>query len=164
NNLIFGNRIGTYATDQPWKGNVGRGVLIANGASSNSVGGSAPQKGNVIANNGKAGGAVGRSKIDFNALHNTVMRNSNYGQLGLGIDLGNDGVTPNTPGGPHSGPNQFQNAPEIANAVVQNGITTIRLSLNSAPMSPFVIQVFASPTSDPSGHGEGQTLLISKLV
>src|SRR5205814_1393510 len=28
----------------------------------------------------------------------------------------------------------------------------------------FVIQVFASPTSDPTGHGEGKTLLFSKVV
>src|SRR5207248_4526611 len=85
--------------------------------------GTAPATGNVVAYNAKAGVAVGAFNMDVSTLHNPVLSNNIYGNLGLGIDLADDGVTPNAPGGPHPGPNQFQNAPVIVNAVVSGSST-----------------------------------------
>ena len=164
NNYIQGNRIGTYATDQAWKGNIGHGVWVALGAQSNFIGGSTSAKGNVIANNGKAGVAVGNFVMDATTLHNPIQSNSIYGNTGLGIDLGDDGVTTNTPGGPHVGPNQFQNYPVITSATATAGATTITISLNSAPNKQFLLQVFSSDTPDPSGYGQGKTFVGSVLL
>src|SRR5581483_1295769 len=84
--------------------------------------------------------------------------------LGLGIDLGDDGVTLNTLGGPHVGPNAFQNTPVIASAAVSGSSTLVRLSLNSIASSLFTIQIFANPTLDPTGYGQGKTLVATVAV
>jgi hypothetical protein len=87
------------------------------------------------------------------------LSNSIFANVGLGIDLADDGVTLNTPGGPHVGPNEFQNFPEIEAATVAGSSTTIQVSLNSIPNTPFIIQVFANPAKDPTGYGQGRTLV-----
>src|SRR6266567_2984422 len=70
-----------------------------------------------------------------------------------------DGVTLNTPGGPHIGPNQFQNFPVISKAMASGAGTSVLLRLNSAPNSSFIVQIFANTTPDPTGHGQGKTLV-----
>ena len=66
---------------------------------SNTIGGTVEGAGNVIAFNEQAGVAV----VDnFNGPTTGVeiLSNSIFANQGLGIDLGDDGVTPNHPGGP----------------------------------------------------------------
>ncbi len=92
-------------------------------------------------------------------MGNAILSNSIYGNAALGIDLGSDGVTPNTPGGPHSGPNDLQNHPVLDSAVTSGQGTTIRGTLNGAPSTVFTLQFFSDPTADLSGHGQGRTLL-----
>jgi len=163
-NHVEGNWIGTDKTGQRELGNGGHGVWIATGAHDNSVGGLAQAKGNVIANNTKAGVGVGNFNMDATTLHNPILSNSIYNNRGLGIDLGTDGVTPFVPGGPHVGPNQFQNYPQIIEATASGPSTTIRFTVNSAPNSQFIVQIFASPTEDPTHFGEGKTLVYTTLV
>jgi titin len=157
-NLIEGNLIGTDVSGSHPLGNAGHGVFIIFGASNNTVGGLAAGAGNVIANSGAAGVAVGLSSSDSSA-GNAILSNSIFANAGLGIDLGNNGVTPNTPGGPHTGPNDLQNFPVLSSAVTSGMQTTIAGTLNSTPSTSFTLQFFSNPTSDPSGHGQGQTLL-----
>src|SRR5262249_47605718 len=126
----------------------------------NFVGGPDAASGNVIAFNGKAGVAVGLSKFDVTTVHNPILSNSIFSNAGLGIDLGDDGVTLNTPGGPHVGPNHFQNFPEIESVTVAGSTTTIQVSLNSIPKTHFLIQLFTNPAKDPTGYGQGRTLLV----
>jgi hypothetical protein len=57
-----------------------------------------------------------------------------------------------------SGPNNLQNFPIIGSALVGSP-NTISGTLNSAPGQAFTIQVYANPTCDSSGNGEGQTLI-----
>jgi parallel beta-helix repeat protein len=163
-NLVRGNVIGTNPAGQTTLSNAGHGVYLAQGAQNNSIGGADPADGNVIASNGKAGVAVGASSLDASTLGNPILSNSIYGNGGLGIDLGDDGVTPNTPGGPHMGPNSLQNTPVIDSTLTDGSSTFVVLSLNSIPNATFTIQIFANPTPDPTGYGQGKTLVATVTV
>ena len=73
-------------------------------------------------------------------------------------------MTPNDLRDEDTGPNGLQNFPVISSAVISNGSTTIRGSLNSTPSRTFTIQFFNSPAPEPSGNGEGKTFLEQKQV
>jgi CSLREA domain-containing protein len=153
-NQVQGNLIGTDASGASALGNARDGVFISN-APSNTVGGTASGAGNTIAFNGR----VGVNVVDTTATGNAIRHNSIFSNTGLGIDLGDDGVTPNTPGSPHAGPNHLQSWPVLASASSSGGTTTIMGSLNSTPNRVFVLDFFANDACDPSGNGEGQTFL-----
>jgi titin len=156
-NIVAGNLIGTDNTGQLPLGNGGHGVFLLAGAQYNVIG--TPNNGNVIAYNGAAGVSVGGSHFDATTKHNVILSNSIFDNAGLGIDLGDDGVTPNTLGGPHNGPNDLQNFPQIQSVTVANSTTTIVINLNSIPKTTFWIQIFANPASDPLGHNQGKKLI-----
>jgi hypothetical protein len=100
NNLVQGNFIGTDPTGTASLGN-GVGVEIAGGAHNNVIGGPVVPTvvvagaGNVIAHNTGTGVVIGSSISDAATVGNSIRGNSIYQNGGLGIDLGNDGVTPN---------------------------------------------------------------------
>ena len=77
----------------------------------------------------------------------------------LGIDLGGDGVTHNDAGDADSGANGLQNFPIIDSAVIVGSKLTIIGTLDSTPNATFHLQFFGDDLADPSGFGEGQTLL-----
>jgi hypothetical protein len=126
-----------------------------NGASGNAVGGTAP---NTIANNGGDGVFVSAG------TGNAVRSNSLYGNAGLGLDLGTDGVTPNDPGDSDTGPNGLQNFPVVTFAGSGGGSTTVQGSLNSTPSSSFTVEFFSNPSCDGSSNGEGKVFLGSAAV
>ena len=136
---------------------------IVYGSSNNTVGGTAAGAGNTIAFNGGAGVVVGSNSGD-QAVGNAILSNSIYGNGALGIDLGDDGVTLNTPGGPHSGPNDLQNFPVLSQAATFDGNTYVIGTLNSTPGTTFTLQFFANASPDPSGYGQGQTLIGTTTV
>src|SRR5262249_60904331 len=65
---------------------------------------------NAIANNA-GGGIVIDLDASGNSVGNSILLNSIHDNGGLAIDLGEDGVTPNHPGGSTTGPNHLQNYP-----------------------------------------------------
>jgi hypothetical protein len=150
NNVMGGNLTGLAAVPNAV------GVYIDGGAAGNFVGGfnSGVPEGNVIAFNTGAGVAITGST----STGNLISLNSITGNGSLGIDLGNDGVTPNGIGGPHVGPNNFQNFP-ILNPYTTQG--TITGSLNGTPNTTFTIELFANAVPDDSGDGQGRDLLRS---
>jgi hypothetical protein len=154
-NLVQANRIGTSADAGHPLGNGRNGVEIANGASNNFIGGTGV--GNLIAFN-QADGVVVTDNTSFD---NTISQNAIFANNALGIDLGGDGVTANTPGGPHTGPNDLQNYPVLTPYSTSG---TVSGSLNSAPDTGYVLEFFANPAPDPSGHGQGQDYLGSERV
>ena len=110
---------------------------------------------NLLRNNGDAGVAVtggsGNSLDDRNAF---------AGNGGLGIDLADDGPTANDPADADAGPNDLQNHPFVVRAVPPGtGDAGFIGRLNSTPGTTFTLSFFASDTCDPSGFGEGATLL-----
>jgi hypothetical protein len=157
-NVVQGNFIGTNAAGATGLGNA-TGVLIFTG-SGDTIGGTAAGAGNTIAYNTQAGVALTRGDMyspppsRISILSNRIFSNSQ-----LGIDLLFDRVTPNTPGGPHSGPNNLQNYPVITSALVSTASTTIAGTLNSAPSTSFTLQFFASAAPDRSGFGQGEQFL-----
>jgi titin len=108
-NVVQGNFIDTDLTGTKALGN-GVGVEVAGGAHNNVIGGAVSLivvpagVGNVIAYNKGAGVVIGSSITDSATVGNTIRGNSIHDNGGLGIDLGNDGVTPNHPVNPSPGP------------------------------------------------------------
>ena len=169
NNLIEGNYIGVDAAGNPL-GNGANGVLMKHSASGNTVGGTTANAANVIAFNQANGIDIGVDTSD-QSDGNSILGNSIYGNSGLGIDLGSDGVTPNHTGGATGGaPNGLQNYPVLTTAVYfpgrsgSGGSTTVGGTLNGAARTTYLIQFFATPAADPSGHGQGQTMIGSISV
>ncbi len=116
--------------------------------------------GNIIAYNGWDGVSVWEDGVDAaNADGNHITMNAIFNNDSLGIDLQNDGVTPNDAGDLDTGPNEEVNFPVIDSAVYSSGSTTIygSLDINTNP-AVATIEIFkANP--DPTGYGEGETYL-----
>ena len=145
-NVVLGNLIGTDNL-----GNTNDGVLVANGASANLIGGTAADSGNTIAFNLK-----GVVVTDNSTTGNSILGNSIFGNTSLGIDLGDDGSTPNDTN-PRAFPNDGQNTPVITSA----GGTTVSGTLTSTANTSFLLEFFTSPTG---ADYQGQTFLGSLNV
>ena len=162
-NTLQGNLIGTDATGTGDLGNQQGGVMLSYYSWYNTIGGANAGAGNTIAFNHGNGVTIGSYSYDW-CVYNAIVSNSIYANTGLGIDLGNDGVTPNTPGGYYYAPNQLQSYPILSPAVVAGTSTTLAGTLTSAPYTTYTIQFFSNPAADPSGYGQGQTYLGSTTV
>jgi hypothetical protein len=152
-NAVQGNKIGTKADGVGALGNGGHGVFVKFGHDM-LIGGAGA--GNTIAFNALAGVAV----LDPASFGNRITRNAIFSNGGLGIDLGDDGVTANDglfDG--DDGPNGLQNFPILNAASSTSTDITVAGSLFSSLFSTFVLEFFSSPAADPSGSGEGQTFV-----
>jgi hypothetical protein len=146
-NVVQDNRIGTDITGTLPLGNQGDGLHVLDLGIT--IGGD--DDGNVIAFNGGRGVAVA---LPFPASV-SILSNAIFSNGGLGIDLGGDGVTANDA----CDVDEQQNAPVLTAVMSSPSAITITGQLNSLPSQPFLLQFFASPAPDPSGFGEGATLL-----
>jgi len=151
---IEGNYIGTDASGTLDRGNGGSGVLLA--SSGNFLGGNDADAPNLIAFNGRDGVQV----TEGGNPGSRILRNSIFSNDDLGIDLGNDGPTPNDDQDRDSGPNGLQNTPEITSATISGGQTTVAGELDSAPGKLYVIEFFSN---DP-GNDEGKKFLGNEVV
>ncbi len=154
-NTIQGNLIGTQANGTSALGNGEDGIDFSSAtpASDNTVGGIGSGEANVVAFNGARGVFVS------GGTGNAILSNSIFANGGLGIDLGDAGVTPNDDGDGDTGPNNLQNFPVLTSATVEGGQTTVVGDLNSTASTTFRLEFFASAAADPSGNGEGRTFL-----
>ncbi|MDQ6708573.1 MAG: FG-GAP-like repeat-containing protein, partial [Acidobacteriota bacterium] len=142
-NLIGVNRFGTGSL-----GNGEDGVLLV--GTGNTIGGTDPGAGNTIAHNGQAG--IG-SNSDRDLIA-SILSNSIFSNIGLGIDRGDDGVTPYAA-------DTYAQAPVLASATTSSSGTAIagRLRTWSATATQYTIQFFSNSTLDPTGYGEGETFV-----
>lgn len=150
-NSIRNTLIGPDISDSSVLGNGGWGVLIS-GGSNNAVGGTLIGDSNRIRGNGLGGVGV------LSGAGNAIRRNQISSNLGLAIDLDAngglfDGITANDAGDGDLGANDLLNRPIITSAT--SG------TLSSTPNTFFDIEIYGSPRCDPSGAGEGATLLTS---
>ena len=152
NTTVVGNDIGTDAAGNPVLGNASYGVYVA--SSGNQIGGTGPGQGNLIAGNGK-GVVVNNNLTATEPVGNQILGNSIYANATLGIDLGDDGPTPNHPTSPTPGPNDFQNYPVLTSV----GGNTIAGTLDSTPNRAFTLEFFESPRPAPGSEPQGQTFL-----
>jgi Calx-beta domain len=160
-NLIDGNNVGTDINGTAALGNEINGIILSDNASNNTIGGTAIGQANTIAYNVAAGVLVQSGTGD------SILSNSIFSNGRLGIDLAGagdppSGVTPNG-SGVRSGPNDLQNTP-VMTAVVAGTKGAVGATLNSLPDTPFLIQFFSNSAADPSGYGQGQTLLGSMSI
>ncbi|NLR77329.1 T9SS type A sorting domain-containing protein [Chitinophaga eiseniae] len=135
-NIISGNSIGILTNDAATAGIIG----------------------NTITANGK-GVALGGTGTGSELTANSIFKNT-----GPGIDLGNDGPTPNDPGDADTGPNNLQNFPVLTAAGNTGGNASIQGTLNSTPNTTFRLDFFSNDACNPSGFGEGQAFLDSFKV
>jgi len=140
-NLVQDNIIGTDVTGIINLGNTADGVLLANGANLNTIGG-AVGSGNTIANNAEGVVLNGSTTVQDSILDNSI-----YANTGKGIDLGN-------PPGNHG-----QNAPVLT--VVTP--TSVTFTLTSAP-GTYRVELFESLTFGPIFQGQtflfGNTFIV----
>jgi len=153
-NFVQGNYIGTDASGTGPLGNSGDGVHTTLLANSNTIGGPTAGTGNIIAFNGGVGVGIGTG------TGNAIFGNAIFSNAGLGIDLGFNGVTPNDVDDGDTGPNNLQNSPVLTSVT----LSSVEGTLNSTPSTSFGVQFFASTACDPSGSGEGRTLIQSAVV
>lgn len=147
NNTVHRNIVGLGPDEATPFGNK-NAITIADGASSN-----------VLWLNTVAGNTTGGIDIiGDTTVGNVLRRNLIYNNAGLGIDLGNDGVTPNDAGDADSGANHLQNFPVITEAWdnLHGGDDVVVLELDSKPNTQYTLTVHRNDACDASGHGEGQ--------
>jgi parallel beta-helix repeat protein len=162
-NLLTGNFIGTDSTGLNGLGNSANGVEVTFHSANNTIGGLLPSAGNLIAFNGSTGVVIGFAPTSFlvfdsGTVGNAILGNAITSNGVLGIDLNNDGVTPNDFWG-HIGPNDFQNFPILQDNVTNNGDSaTVQGSLHSTPNTMFRIELFSNLKA-PGNIRQGQFFL-----
>lgn len=164
-NRVYGNAIGTNFDGSVALGNGSSGVALY-GDGDNQIGGTAEGEGNIIAYNGSDGISV------FDGTGNTLSRNLLHDNAQLGIDLGDDGVTPND--GlldPDGGANELQNFPRLNSATLDpstevDGMykAVVDWQLRSKANTRYRVEFFASSVCDPSGRGEAERFLGSRVL
>ncbi|MEZ5331005.1 MAG: right-handed parallel beta-helix repeat-containing protein [Thermoanaerobaculia bacterium] len=151
--LLVDRTLGAVASGNTVRENGSHGVWIDGGSQTLLTA-------NTIQDNGGAGIAV----TDADADRNTLFDNSLASNAGLGIDLGDDGPTANDPGDGDVGPNRLQNYPVLETVFLSGGSSLVAGSLNSQHDWSFTIDVYSSPSCDPSGSGEAESLVGSFVV
>jgi len=157
NSTITGNKIGTDVSGTLDLGNKNiAGIQIRGGSANNTIGGLAEGDGNTIAFN-----PIGIAFGPAAGSGNTILGNSIFNNVGLGIDLGRDGVTLNDLLDADVGTNNLQNFPVITGkrSFLNPALVQVWGSLDSKPSQQYLVQIFSSVRADPSGYGEGQQLV-----
>ncbi len=157
NNIVQSNLIGTGNGGNTNLGNRADGIYFVNGTLNNQIGGTGVNEGNLIAYN--------RSGIRADSgVRNAFLRNRIFSNVGLGIDLGGDGVTLNDSADVDSGPNNLQNFPVITYVNAQLGGVNIQGTFDSTPNRTFTFDFFGNDNRDASNYGEGRYYLGSTQV
>ncbi|MGI9605699.1 MAG: SBBP repeat-containing protein, partial [Acidimicrobiales bacterium] len=144
---IVGNMVGVGSDGSTPLGNGSDGISVGAGASSNEIGGTTGPEANIVANNG--GGGI--SLVATAGTDNSVLGNSIWANTGLGIDLGDDGVTPN------SNVDAWLNHPTATVAIESGGTVTVDFDLD-VPAGDYRVEAFTNPSgADPTGNGEGES-------
>ena len=159
---IQGNFIGTtpLGDEVGNGGGSGTGIQIdAEGGNRDIlIGGTASGAGNEIAYNALQGIQILPASPDNSAV--TISSNSIHDNGDLGIDLNGDGVTANDPDDADEGANHTQNVPSLTGRTTDQ----VDVSLASEPDQDYAIEVFGSAACDPSGSGEGETLVGETVI
>jgi MBG domain (YGX type)/Bacterial Ig-like domain (group 3) len=160
-NRVGRNFIGTDANANRVLAN-SDGIVITAGADGNVVAGMSATFPNLIKFNRLAGISI----TGQNTTGNTIRFNSIYDNGGLGIDLGDDGVTPDHGTTAGNGPNNLPNYPLITS--VSPGTTapttTLKFSFEGLPNATYTFDFYISAQPNGSGFGDGQDYLGSASV
>ena len=170
---VLGERIGTTSAGAATAGNGAEGVLV-DGVTGATVG--AISFRNKIADNGgdgilldgsvtAAGGSLQGNDVSANggdgvalvgAANAPINSTTTTANAGLGIDLGDDGVTGNDAGDADTGPNGLQNFPVLQTVRrVVGGLRVIGNIAVDGSGGSYAIELFGNAACDASGNGEG---------
>ncbi len=160
-NEFKSNVIGVLPDSTTALQNFGDGICIEQ-SHNNTVGERFPDEGNIIANNRGAGIRV-KSGYGNHFVGNNIHANGE-----LGIDLvGNDdefGVTLNDSMDVDTGANSLQNTPTLTFIGHADGNTAVFGFLDGVAGQSYMIDFYEAFERDPSGFGEGDSLLDSLEV
>ncbi|NNC80353.1 MAG: CSLREA domain-containing protein, partial [Acidimicrobiales bacterium] len=154
NNTIQGNYLGVMADGTTPVPIGSHAIRIFDGAGGNRI------EDNTIVGNTGDGIHLSTTAAGANAfVGNTIHSNGE-----LGIDLNADEVTANDSGDGDGGPNDLLNFPVITSASESAGTVSVDYTLD-LPAGDYHIEFFTNPSGiDPSGHGEGETLVHTHSV
>lgn len=160
-NLIQANYIGTSPNNQSlnW-GNQSAGVYLTDGAHSNLIGGTANAQKNYIKFNYVGIAATGNETVKNYFRGNFISFN-----IGLGIDLGADGVTENSDR--FAGPNHLIAFPEITAVPAVPGNNPNQWFIVGQGIPGATLEIFKIAAGDPNdsaNHGEGHQKLTHVLI
>ncbi len=125
---------------------------------------------NTIAFNGGPGVAVvgpssnGQHSIRGNAIYGNGSYDAADPALSMGIDLGDDGPTPNDINDPDAGTNQLQNKPVIDSIVYDGMNSTITGRFDSDVNTPHMLDFYECIPSNATGYGDAKTYLGSLSI
>ncbi len=160
--VITGNYIGTDAAGSAGIGNSSGGIIVENSTGA-TIGGTAAGQGNVIAYNTGIGVNVTTTPVSgVRILGNAIFSNS-----GIGIDLGNNGITANDAApDADGGANDLQNFPLLITAATTGSDVTISGFATGPAGTTLRLEFFNNPlgSEDPTGYGEGRVYLGSTTV
>ncbi|MBE7531416.1 MAG: hypothetical protein HND44_04925 [Chloroflexi bacterium] len=159
-NVIQGNLIGVARDGSTAVPNIWDGIQIYGLAVDNVIGGIGAGEGNLIAHNLGNGVIVDTSGAGV-PVQNPIRGNRIYSNIGLGIDLEEDGVDVNDPGDGDGEANGRQNYPVLS---LPPGSLILTGVLDSLPNTSFTVDVYRSDSCDSSGYGEGQEYLGGGLI
>ena len=155
-NSILGNRVGVGSTGGALPNNW-VGVYVDSNSNANQIGSTATGGGNLIVNNVDAG-------VIVNGRSNQVRGNSIHDNGALGIDLNQDGITPNDVGDTDTGANRLQNFPVLSTSASNASGTQVSGTLATRASRQYAVDFYANTACDGSGNGEGETYLGSTTV
>ena len=150
-NYIQANLIGTTASGTGALGNFSNGIYLER-VQDNAIGWSASTFGNTIAYNPGAGI---RFTSPVQMTGNRFLGNRMFAN-GLGIDLGNAGITYNDTGDGDTGANGLLNFPVITGAESTGDTIGVSYQLNSKASRTYTLDFYLSTTCNSSGYGEGE--------
>jgi hypothetical protein len=148
NNIVQGNYIGLSVNGTTPLPNSGFGVRLL-GCNGNLIGGTAPGAGNWIAYNV----GFGLSEIFYfgSAFGNSFLGNQIFANTTAGIDLNEDGVTPNDVGDADDGPNHLQNFPEMSSVKLAGRNLKVDYKVDSSAANsayPLTVEFFIGDAAD----------------
>ncbi len=160
--VIQGNLVGTNAAGASRIPNLEVGISLT-GSSQTLVGGTVAGARNVVAfNAGVVSGADGVTIVG--GTGNSVLGNSIFSNSGLGIDLDDDGVTPNDASDVDAGTNDLQNFPAVTSARSHGSVTHVKGTVSGRRSTKVVVEFFSNPSCDPSNHGGGKRFLGRRTI
>lgn len=162
-NTVQNNYIGVGADGNTPLGNGDSGVDVINSINFVNIGIHTISS-NIIANNLGEGvniRSANNPPKSVKITNNSIFNNTRgFAFDNLGIDLGDDGVTPNDAGDADTGANNLQNTPVLTSASTTLTNTTIQGAISSAPSTSYRVEYYAND----SDLSEGKTQMFVQNI
>lgn len=155
--LIQSNLIGSDVGGEQPLPNQDYGIRVV--GDGHVVGGPGSSSGNTVAYNNGPGVAIESfvaGSFSIESFDNRIVTNRIFENAGSGIDLGNDGPTPNDSADLDEGANRLQNSPVLLSVAADDQAQLeVEFFVDSAPLAsayPLTVQLFVADASGDSGR------------